>query len=109
MSPCAGGDLPQVEKMIGALEVELLAIAEAAPREEPAEQPLIDPLTLRELEILQLIGAGYSNPDIAARCYLAVGTVKAHTSRIYSKLAVENRVQAVARARELSLLDAYDN
>ena len=65
---------------------------------------LTDPLSERELEVLRLISAGLSNPEIAGCLFVAVGTVKAHTSSIYSKLGVNNRVQAVQRARELNLL-----
>lgn len=67
-------------------------------------QPLLDPLSQRELEVLRLIGEGLTNGDIAARLVIAVGTVKAHTKNIYDKLTVHTRTQAVARARKLKLL-----
>jgi ATP/maltotriose-dependent transcriptional regulator MalT len=51
-----------------------------------------------------MIAAGLSNPEIAAALIIATGTVKAHTHRIYGKLGVSSRVQAIARARELGLL-----
>ena len=63
-----------------------------------------DDLTPRELEVLRLLAAGLSNPAIAARLTISVGTVKAHTANIYGKLGVANRVQALARAQELRLL-----
>jgi ATP/maltotriose-dependent transcriptional regulator MalT len=63
-----------------------------------------DDLTPREIEVLRLIAAGLSNPAIAEKLTIAVGTVKAHTGRIYSKLGTNNRVQALSRARELRLL-----
>ena len=66
--------------------------------------PLIEPLTERELEVLRLLAAGLSNREIAAQLFLAVGTVKKHTSNIYGKLNVHKRTQAVARARELGLV-----
>lgn len=69
-----------------------------------SDHPLVEPLTSRELQILQLIAAGLSNPEIAAALILTVGTVKAHTHHIYGKLNATNRVQAVARSRELGLL-----
>lgn len=61
-------------------------------------------LTERELEVLQLIDQGLSNRQIAEALFVVLGTVKAHNNRIYSKLNVNNRVQALARARELGLL-----
>lgn len=69
-----------------------------------ANQTLIDPLTNRELEVLQLIAAGLSNRQIATELVIAPGTVKYYTSNIYSKLLVNGRTQAVAQARELGLL-----
>jgi ATP/maltotriose-dependent transcriptional regulator MalT len=65
---------------------------------------LIEPLTERELEVLRLIAAGMTNRQIGERLFLAVGTVKFYASQIYGKLHVENRVQALTRARELNLL-----
>jgi LuxR family maltose regulon positive regulatory protein len=73
--------------------------------EDSANMALIEPLTERELEILQLLSNGLSNSEIGQKLYVAVGTVKAHTSHIYSKLGVRNRVEAIARGRELSLLN----
>ncbi len=69
-----------------------------------AEQPLIEPLSERELEILQLIAEGLSNQEIGQRLFLSLPTVKWHTSNIYGKLDVKNRTTAVARARELDIL-----
>jgi LuxR family transcriptional regulator, maltose regulon positive regulatory protein len=65
---------------------------------------MVDPLTDRELEILRLIAEGYSNAEIGQRLYLALSTVKGHNLRIFNKLQVQNRTEAVARARELGLL-----
>jgi LuxR family transcriptional regulator, maltose regulon positive regulatory protein len=63
-----------------------------------------EPLSEREIEVLELVAAGRSNAEIAGELYLSVGTVKAHVHRIFGKLLVRNRSQAVARARELRLL-----
>jgi LuxR family maltose regulon positive regulatory protein len=77
--------------------------AEATPqRERPAE--MVEPLSERELEVLQLIGEGFSNREIAQELTLSVNTVKVHTSNIYGKLGVNSRTQAVARARALGIL-----
>ncbi len=64
---------------------------------------LIDPLTPRELEILELIIEGASNEEIARRLVLSVYTVKKHVSHLFDKLDVNSRTQAVARARALGL------
>jgi LuxR family maltose regulon positive regulatory protein len=65
---------------------------------------LIEPLSGRELEVLRLIAQGLSNSEIAARLVITLSTVKGHTANIYSKLAVNSRTQAAARARELGLI-----
>ncbi len=67
-------------------------------------QALIEPLSPRELEVLQLIALGHPNREIARQLVIAPGTVKAHTSNIYRKLEVANRTEAVNRARQLGLL-----
>jgi LuxR family maltose regulon positive regulatory protein len=68
-------------------------------------QPLIEPLSERELEVLSLINQGYSNAEIAQQLYIAIGTVKRHINNIYGKLEVKSRTQAIVKARELHLLD----
>lgn len=65
---------------------------------------LLERLSDRELEILRLIETGDTNREIADRLYIAVSTVKTHINNLYGKLGVANRVQALARARELGLL-----
>lgn len=69
-----------------------------------AELTLVDPLSPREVEVLQLIALGKTNQEIARQLIVAPGTVKAHTSSIYSKLDAANRTEAVARARQLGIL-----
>jgi LuxR family maltose regulon positive regulatory protein len=66
--------------------------------------PLVEPLGEREKEVLQYLAAGLSNQAIADEMVVAVSTVKSHLKSIYSKLNVESRTRAVARARELHLL-----
>lgn len=69
-----------------------------------AAQPPLDPLSDREQEVLHLIAQGLSNEEIGARLFLALDTVKGHNRRIFDKLGVRRRTEAVARARELGLL-----
>ena len=89
---------------------ELLAAFPAADRAAVSPAPpvagdqLIEPLSKRELEILQLIGEGCSNQEIADRLVITLHTVKKHSSNIFAKLGVTSRTQAVARARQLQLL-----
>ncbi len=67
-------------------------------------QPLDEPLSERELEVLGLIAQGLSNRQICQRLFLALSTVKGHNRIIFGKLGVQRRTEAVARARELGLL-----
>ena len=65
---------------------------------------LVEPLSQRELEILKLMAQGLSNREIGERLFLALDTVKGHNRRIFDKLQVQSRTEAIARARELDLL-----
>jgi len=69
-----------------------------------AVQPLPDPLSERELEVLRLVAAGNSNREISAQLFVTVDTVKKHLTHIFAKLGVSSRTQALARARELGLI-----
>jgi LuxR family maltose regulon positive regulatory protein len=66
----------------------------------------IDPLTPRELEVLNHLAAGDSNQAIAEQLVITLSAVKKHTGNIYAKLNVNSRIQAVVRARQLGLVDA---
>ncbi len=70
----------------------------------PPAQPLIEPLSRRELEVLHLMAQGLSNQEMCERLFLALDTVKGHNRKIFDKLQVQRRTEAVARARELGLL-----
>ena len=70
----------------------------------PPAQPHIEPLSVRELEVLQLIAQGLSNQEISERLFLTLNTVKGHNRKIFGKLQVQRRTEAVARAREMGLL-----
>jgi LuxR family maltose regulon positive regulatory protein len=61
-------------------------------------------LSQRELEVLRLIAQGLSNREISDRLYVALDTVKGHNRKIFGKLDVQRRTEAIARARELGLL-----
>jgi LuxR family maltose regulon positive regulatory protein len=67
-------------------------------------QPLTEPLSQRELEVLRLIAQGLSNREISERLFLAVDTIKGHNRRIFGKLMVQRRTEAVAKARSLNIL-----
>jgi LuxR family maltose regulon positive regulatory protein len=70
----------------------------------PQIQPLVEPLSERELEILRLVADGLTNQQIAENLILSVGTIKAHLHNIYGKLEVRGRTQAIARARDVDLI-----
>jgi LuxR family maltose regulon positive regulatory protein len=84
---------------------ELLSAFDASGPAEPRHaQPLIEPLSDREIEVLRLAAAGLSNREIAEQLYVSINTVKAHTKSVYRKLDAHNRTQAINRAQELGLL-----
>ena len=92
-----------VSRLLGAFRV-AEAIQAASSQTQPPEAELIEPLSERELEVLQLIAEGLTNQEVSSRLYLSLHTVKAHTRNIYSKLGVNNRTLAVATARSLGIL-----
>jgi LuxR family maltose regulon positive regulatory protein len=89
------------ESLLGAFD----GGAAPAIRSEPAASGLVERLSEREREVLQLIASGANNAEIASQLYLAVGTVKRHINNIFGKLGVSSRTQAMVRARELKLID----
>jgi LuxR family maltose regulon positive regulatory protein len=70
----------------------------------PRSQPLIEPLSERELDVLRLLRTELSGPEIARELVVALSTVRTHTKSIYGKLDVTNRRAAVKRAAELDLI-----
>jgi LuxR family maltose regulon positive regulatory protein len=90
-------------RLLSKFEAELQTIKAVQEKIYPAGT-LVEPLSPRELEVLQLIALGRTNQEIAQQLIVSPGTVKAHTSSIYGKLDVSNRTEAVARARQLGLL-----
>lgn len=94
-----GVSVPYVRRLLAAFA------RSTGPTAEPAAtQPLADPLSERELEVLGLIATGSSNQDIARKLFITVSTVKSHTNHIFGKLGAKSRTEAVARARDLGLL-----
>lgn len=68
-----------------------------------APDSLVEPLTIREIEVLRLTAGGLSNQEIADQLFISIRTVKKHLQNAYSKLDAKGRVQAINRARELQL------
>ena len=94
------GCLARLQRALGAQNV-----APGAGRGSVTAVPgLVEPLTSRELEVLTMLAAGRSNQAIASQLVVTVDTVKKHVSHVLGKLGAANRTEAVARARELSLI-----
>jgi LuxR family maltose regulon positive regulatory protein len=89
----------------GYAAVLLSKISKTSTTTQPSMQLLVEPLTAREVEVLNLIKAGCSNQDIADQLVISIPTVKRHISNIYAKLGVESRTQAVAIGKELKIFD----
>ena len=80
------------------------AFGPGRPARDPGPSGIVDPLTSRELEVLEMLAAGRSNQAIAAELVVTLDTVKKHVGHVLGKLGAANRTEAVARARELSLI-----
>lgn len=78
--------------------------SQVSPRSGDKVTGLVEQLTPRELEVLQLIAAGDSNQTVANKLVITLSAVKKHTGNIFGKLNVNSRTQAIARARQLGLL-----
>ncbi len=104
--PAILGLLPRVQKMAPSFVTQIVAAASPKGREQvlPRGLKLEEPLTEREQQVLRLIAAGRSNPEIAEHLYLSLNTVKWHVKNLYGKLGVGSRIEAVGRAQELALL-----
>jgi LuxR family maltose regulon positive regulatory protein len=94
-----------LSRILAAFETKGARLAAEGGRASSAQDAsLVDPLTPRELEVLALLARHLTNKQIAEELVISPGTVKTHTLRIYQKLDVRGRQQAVARARELHIL-----
>ncbi|NEM07179.1 response regulator [Geodermatophilus normandii] len=91
-----------LQPSVAAKVVARFAQLDDAPRERP--QPLVVPLSDRELDVLRLLADGRSNREIAAALFLAEGTVKNHVTSVLGKLGARDRTQAALRARALDLV-----
>jgi len=92
-----------VRQLLGAFPVDESEQA-ASTKSKVDQSELIEPLSDREIEVLQLIAEGLTNQEISSRLYVTLNTVKTHTRNIYAKLGVHTRTQAVARGRTLGLI-----
>jgi LuxR family maltose regulon positive regulatory protein len=102
-------ELPQIRMRLEAIRLtapEFIDLALAVPVRSPIvrESPLSDPLHEREGEILRLMAAGLSNPDIARELFLTVNTVKWYAKSLFQKLGVHSRTGAVTRAKDLGII-----
>jgi len=91
-----------VAKLLAAFDAEAPVLPAPPPPRLPA-QPLIEPLSERELEVLQLLADGQTNHEIAQALHVSINTIKTHLKNIYGKLGVHNRREATALAKKLRL------
>lgn len=100
--PAVGAHLGRV---LGHVLPESSAVAAQTPPRRGAAPRVLVQLTTREVEILQLMARGHSNPRIAEKLYVSVNTVKTHVSHLFEKLGARSRVEALLRARELQIIE----
>jgi LuxR family maltose regulon positive regulatory protein len=92
--------IPYLDKLLQAFGV----VQPKIENQQSKIKNLVEPLSRRELEVLHLIARGLSNREIGERLFLALDTVKGHNRRIFDKLQVHSRTEAIVRARDLGLL-----
>lgn len=92
---------PEKETIVIEKEVHIMAPAEFTRNETEIEKLGI---SKRELEVLQLMGEGLSNAEIADRLFVSANTIKTHSSKLFEKLDVKRRTQAVEKARRLNII-----
>ncbi|MCB0186544.1 MAG: hypothetical protein KDE31_19885, partial [Caldilineaceae bacterium] len=92
-----------IDKLLTAF-AETTKLGSVMPPAPPNAQSLPEPLSDREIEVLQLIAIGHKNQEIADELVVSLNTVRYHTKNLYGKLGVNKRTQAVAKAQELGIL-----
>ncbi|SEN08776.1 transcriptional regulator, LuxR family [Chitinophaga rupis] len=92
---------PKVRTVIVEKEVYIQHEGEFTPNERELQQL---GLSNRELEVLQLMAAGLSNQEIAGRLFVSLNTIKTHSSRLFEKMDVKRRTQAVEKAKRLRII-----
>jgi LuxR family maltose regulon positive regulatory protein len=96
--------LKSMDGKSGPLDPYIGRLLHHGPAAEAAVRPLIEPLSNREMEVLQLLALGDSNAEISAKLVIALNTTKKHVTHILKKLEVTSRSEAVVRARDLGLV-----
>jgi len=91
-------------ELAGKIPVSLEREGAGAPHLPGLSQKLDEPLSEREIEVLNVLASGRTNSEAARDLFISVGTVKSHTNNIYRKLGVTNRAEAIVRARDLGVL-----
>ena len=104
--PLSSGSVPVIYlgRLMRAFQPDAAGSDPAARSSLAVAAGLVMALTDRELEVLHLLAAGKQNREIADELYVTPDTVKKHVTHILDKLGAANRIQAIARARELGLL-----
>ncbi|NIJ54308.1 response regulator transcription factor [Dyadobacter arcticus] len=92
---------PRVETIV--IEKEVLVVSDGNFMFNEAEMLQLG-ISKRELEVLQLMADGLSNQEIASRLFVSLNTIKTHSSRLFEKMEVKSRTQAVEKAKRLSLI-----
>ena len=91
-------------KLLGAFPEDVLSAVQIDMEMSVNTQMLVEPLSEREIEVLHLMAQGYKYKEIAERLVVSINTVRHHTRNVYGKLDVNNRTQAIGKAKELNLL-----
>jgi len=103
--PFAAGDSPVASRFfLESVSSALNAEVEGLPRRAPKNDELVEPLTVRELQVLGLLAGGLSYAEIGSELYVSRNTVKSHASHIYTKLGVSGRTAAAETAWRLGLV-----